>query len=218
MLSNVGDDTGRSGSLPVPHLFQGCLTGTFRYLFGTETIQWSDEVYRIHGYSRGDVVPTFALGVSHVVPAQREETSIFWTEISEIGGPRSIYLTLRDATGAIRQVLATGDQLLDDDGEAIGVWGLLIDLTPSIHLDSHRLANEAVAASALKRSVIEQAKGVLIARTGVSATEAYQLINQRSQDTNRKVTDVSQDLLDSVIGVSADGDAVDRARAVRDAL
>ena len=204
---------------PIPNLFQGCLTGTFQHTFGAGTIQWSDEVYEIHGYRRGDVVPTFALGLSHVVPTQREDTTAFWTEISEGGGPLSIYLTLRDARGGMRQVLATGDQLLDGDGEAIGVWGLLIDLTRSVHLDSHRLANEAVAASALKRGIIEQAKGVLAGRTGITIAEAYGLISRRSQDANRKVSAIAQDVVDAAARDGARrGEGLDSARAFLEGL
>ncbi|UUL76751.1 ANTAR domain-containing protein [Pseudarthrobacter sp. Fe7] len=59
-----------------------------------------------------------------------------------------------------------------------------------------RLATEAVAASALNRAVIEQAKGVLMGRTGVTADQAYELMSQLSQDTNRKVHAVAQDIVD----------------------
>ncbi|AUZ86285.1 hypothetical protein CVO76_00455, partial [Arthrobacter agilis] len=71
-----------------------------------------------------------------------------------------------------------------------------VDLTRSIHTDTHRLANEAVAASAVKRSVIEQAKGILMARGGLTASEAFDRIRQRSQLTNRKVIAISQDIID----------------------
>ena len=45
------------------------------------------------------------------------------------------------------------------------------------------------------RAVIEQAKGVLMARHGCSADEAFQLLVQQSQRTNRKLRDVAQELV-----------------------
>ena len=179
----------------LPHLFEGCPTGTFQYYLDTDTFHWSDEMYKIHGYQRGDVVPTYSLGQAHILPALREEAAAFWTEITEVGGPLSAYLTLRDIKGTHHQVLVTGDQLADGD-TVLGVWGVLIDLTHSIHLDSHKLANEAVAASAIKRGIIEQAKGILMGQTGISAESAFMLISKRSQDTNRKVNTIAQDIVD----------------------
>lgn len=219
MSANAGESAHVAEAPPTPNLFQGCLTGTFQHTFGADTIQWSDEVYEIHGYRRGDVVPTFALGLGHVVPEQRQDTTAFWTEIGDGGGPLSIYLTLRDARGGLRQVLATGDHLLGSGGEPIGVWGLLIDLTRAVHMDSHRLANEAVAASALKRGVIEQSKGVLAGRTGVSTADAYELIRQRSQDVNRKVSAIAQDVVDAAVRDGAGRtDTMDTARAFLEGL
>jgi AmiR/NasT family two-component response regulator len=76
------------------------------------------------------------------------------------------------------------------------VWGLVVDLTQSIHVDRHQLANEAVAASALSRAVIEQAKGILMGRAGLNAVEAFEHISQYSQRTNRKVVVISQEIID----------------------
>ena len=74
--------------------------------------------------------------------------------------------------------------------------GVVVDLTTSVHSGRHQLATEAVAASARNRAVIEQAKGILMGRTGVTADRAYELISQLSQDTNRKVYAVAQDIVD----------------------
>lgn len=45
------------------------------------------------------------------------------------------------------------------------------------------------------RAVIEQAKGILHARLGISPEEAFGLLNRRSQTTNRKVRQIAADLV-----------------------
>jgi GAF domain-containing protein len=45
------------------------------------------------------------------------------------------------------------------------------------------------------RGVIDQAKGILMAREGYSADEAFDVLKQASQRANRKVHDISQELV-----------------------
>jgi GAF domain-containing protein len=47
------------------------------------------------------------------------------------------------------------------------------------------------------RAIIEQAKGVLHAEFGVPPEEAFQLLSRVSQNTNRKVREISADLLEA---------------------
>jgi predicted transglutaminase-like cysteine proteinase len=49
------------------------------------------------------------------------------------------------------------------------------------------------------RAIIEQAKGVLHAEFSVPPEEAFQLLKRVSQNTNRKVRDISADLLEGRI-------------------
>lgn len=179
------------------HLFENCPTGTFQYIFATDTFHWSDEMFTMHGYEPGEIVPTFELGQSHVHPQMRESSAAFWAEAKELDGPLSAYLTLRDRNGKDFQTLVVGGPLLEG-GERVGVWGLLIDLTHSIDADSHRLANEAVAASVAKRSIIDQAKGILAARMGISVKDAFDVMSQHSQDTNQKVNIIAQDIVNAL--------------------
>jgi hypothetical protein len=165
--------------------FIDCPTGTVEHYFDTPSLTWSDEVYRIHGYSRGDVVPTLDLFRSHVEAKHRDTATGFWEQLTTTGGPLSVYLSLLDAKGRVRKVLVSGDLIVKDE-TPVGVWALIADLSRSIQNDTKQIANEAVAASALTRAVIEQAKGI-------------QRISQRSQTTNRKVVVVSQEIIDRAV-------------------
>jgi hypothetical protein len=47
------------------------------------------------------------------------------------------------------------------------------------------------------RSVIEQAKGILMARHGYDSDEAFKSLSKMSQDSNRKLRDIAQTIIDS---------------------
>jgi AmiR/NasT family two-component response regulator len=48
------------------------------------------------------------------------------------------------------------------------------------------------------RGVIDQAKGILMGRHGLSAEDAFDLLSQRSQHSNRKVRDIAQEIVAQV--------------------
>ncbi|WP_394250465.1 ANTAR domain-containing protein [Arthrobacter pityocampae] len=210
-----------SASLPGPvsdiEYFIDCPTGTVEHYFADDTYHWSDGVYRIHGYERGDVVPTLKLGMSHFDPADRDAVQAFWTKVTTTGGPSSVYASLRDLHGNTRKVLISADLILEDN-EPIGVWALVVDLTRSIHLDRHQLANEAVAASALRRAVIEQAKGILMGRAGLTAADAFARISSHSQHTNRKVVVIAQEIIDRAATLTRQDPDGAMGRALQDLL
>jgi len=49
------------------------------------------------------------------------------------------------------------------------------------------------------RSVIDQARGILIARTGCSADEAIAALKDRSQRENRKLRDIATEIVNDAI-------------------
>ena len=59
-------------------------------------------------------------------------------------------------------------------------------------------ANEAtnLATAMASRAVIEQAKGVLMATTGCSPGDAFDLLRQQSQLENRKLREIAQEIVD----------------------
>jgi hypothetical protein len=195
--------------------FQNSPTGTYQYVFATENLIWSDETYRIYGYKPGEVAPSLELGRHHIIPDARAQAATFWAEVIAMGGPSSTYLTIQTVKGAHRQVLVVGDQLIEGDGDdasVVGAWGLLIDLTRSVRLDVGQIADRAVTNAVRSRSVIDQAKGILIQQTGVTGDEAYRLLSQHSQDTNQKLLTLAQRIVDKASQPSRHS-----AQAVRDA-
>lgn len=195
-----------TGAVSSVEYFIDCPTGTVEHYFADDSYLWSDQLYRIHGYERGDVVPTLALGMSHFHPADRDAVQAFWDKVTTSGGPSSVYASLLDVNGRTHKLMISADLIFNDTEAPVGVWALVVDLTRSIHADTHRLANEAVAASAVSRAVIEQAKGILMGRAGLDAAEAFTRISTHSQRTNRKVVVVSQEIIDRAVQLTRQND------------
>ncbi|WP_082072028.1 ANTAR domain-containing protein [Pseudarthrobacter chlorophenolicus] len=175
--------------------FLNCPTGLVEYYFNDGIFRWSDGLYQMYGFERGEVVPSMDMVMPHLEPIDRPRVQAYWEHVSKHGGPSSIYVTIRDRKDHQHKLLYSADYIMDGT-TPVGVWGVVVDLTTSIHTDRHQLATEAVAASAVNRAAIEQAKGILMGRTGISADEAYGLMSQLSQDTNRKVYSIAQDIIE----------------------
>jgi hypothetical protein len=62
--------------------FVDCPTGTVEHYFADNTFHWSDEMFRIHGYERGEVVPSLDLGMAHIEAADRDTAGAFWDHVS----------------------------------------------------------------------------------------------------------------------------------------
>lgn len=198
MSSNRSADENASGAVP-HHAFLDCPTGLVEYYFAEGRFRWSDGLYRIYGYERGDVVPSMDMALAHIENHDRDAVQAYWDRVSTSGGPLSMYVSIRDRRNRHRKLLFSADYI-HDGTTPVGVWGVVADITQPINTDRQQLATEAVAASALNRAYIEQAKGILMGRAGVSADRAYELISQMSRDRNRKVHQIAQDIIHQATG------------------
>lgn len=123
---------------------EDCLAGAFRYDIVSGELQWSDEIYLIHGYRRGDVVPTVGLTTSHQHPDDRTRCRDIFEDVCGAGGFFAIYHRLVDARRRERRVLAAGECTADFDGNLAVVDGFILDLTRTVQLETERSARDAV--------------------------------------------------------------------------
>jgi AmiR/NasT family two-component response regulator len=49
------------------------------------------------------------------------------------------------------------------------------------------------------RGTIDQAKGILMAREGITADQAFDVLCRASQRSNRKVHDIAEEIVDGVV-------------------
>ncbi len=164
-----------------------CPAGTFRYDMRSGGLQWSEEIYLIHGYQRGEVVPTLGLLISHQHPEDRNRCRENLEEVSRVGGFLASYHRLIDARGREHRVLTAGVAAPDEDGGPLVLDGFLIDLTTTVQSETDRAAREAIAGAMGTRALIEQAKGILMGIHRIGSETAFDRLSAYSQQHNIKI-------------------------------
>jgi AmiR/NasT family two-component response regulator len=66
-----------------------------------------------------------------------------------------------------------------------------------------RVLSEQLQEALESRAVIEQAKGILMARHGIDADRAFEQLREQSQHSNRKVRDLAADVVQDAVTPAA---------------
>jgi PAS domain S-box-containing protein len=172
-----------------------CLAGTFRVELPAQTAEWSDGMYQVHGYQRGEVVPTLALMYSHKHPEDRPWCKDIGEKISTAGGYFCTYHRIIDAQGRVRHVLTSGDAIRDDEGNITAVEGVTLDLTSTLRRETEQTARDAVVAATSTRTVIDLARGMLMGKLLIGSDDAFQLLVSDSSRRNIKLALVAAELV-----------------------
>jgi GAF domain-containing protein len=95
----------------------------------------------------------------------------------------------RDTLGAL-DLLSQAKSAFTDESEHVGL--LLASHAAIAAADAHHF--EHVSSALVNRDVIGQAKGILMERFKITADQAFEVMAKVSQDTNRKVAAVAEEL------------------------
>jgi hypothetical protein len=174
---------------------EDCLAGTFRYDVVSGQMWWSDEIYLIHGYQRGDVVPTIGVVMSHQHPDDRKRCREIFEDVCRVGGFFASYHRLVDSRRRERRVLTAGEGVTGIDGKLLFIDGFILDLTKTLQLETDRSARDAIAGAIGARGAIEQAKGVLMGILHIGSDAAFERLCVYSQRHNIKLADVAAAIL-----------------------
>lgn len=188
--------------------------GRFGYRVDTDTWWWSDEVYAIHGFARGEVVPTVDVLLAHTHPDDRPHTWSMLQACLRDGRPFGYFHRITDASGTQRWVEMVGDGVRDASGPVTGLRGYLIDLTEPQQRVSAETSAAAVREATASRAAIEQAKGALMLVYGLDPESAFQLLSWQSQRSNRKLRDLAEHMIAAAIGLEPGDGARQRIDAV----
>lgn len=185
---------------------RGQQTGRFTFDPATGRWEWDDEVYRIHGLEPGSVHPTteFVLASKH--PDDRPRVAQLIERISRAAEPFSISYRVVAGDGIERRVVLVGESDVCEDDAPTKIQGYYIDLTRDFLHEREQSVQEALAASAESRAVIEQAKGVLMLAYELDADQAFSMLRWWSRNHNVKVRDLAAKLVESAV---ADGSLSD---------
>jgi GAF domain-containing protein len=107
-----------------------------------------------------------------------------------VGSMLCLQLFVHEDTLGALDLLARAKSAFTDESEHIGL--LLASHAAIAVADAQRLEHAAIAL--VTRDVIGQAKGILMERFKITAEQAFDVLAKVSQDTNRKVYAVAEDL------------------------
>ncbi|MBT2521171.1 PAS and ANTAR domain-containing protein [Arthrobacter sp. ISL-28] len=179
------------------------LAGTFGLDVASGTMEWSEELFAIHGFAPGEVVPTITLWMSHKHPDDREPIRKLLVGVLQTGGQAAVLHRVIDARGKHHQVLSSFDASPAGTGAVECVQGFMVDLTRSIHEEARQAADDALHGAFAHKSVIEQAKGIIMALRSVDAETAFELLSAESQHTNTKLHCIAT----ALVSATAHGEA-----------
>ena len=174
--------------------------GWFRFYFGDQRWEWSEQVQRMHGYEPGTVTPTTELVLEHKHPEDRRQVA---ATIDQILNTRQAFSTrhrIIDTSGEVHHVVVVGDQLHNDHGDVIGSHGFYVDVTPSSNQDREDIVTARLAEIAEQRACIEQAKGMLMLIYGIGEAAAFELLRWLSQDANVKLRPLAERICEDFRG------------------
>ena len=171
----------------------------FVYTPDSDTWWWSDEAFRVFGFSPGEVVPTTELVLRHQHPDDVDAAAELARSQVAQGEGFCVWHRIVDARGRARQLVTLAEGAWDDTGACTELRGGFLDVTRALRASYSRDVDDAVQASARTRAAIEQAKGALMLSHRIGAEQAFQLLRSCSQATNVKVRDLAGAVVRAIV-------------------
>jgi GAF domain-containing protein len=133
-------------------------------------------------------------------------TDTRWPEFARAAAEHGVLSTLSlplvvgaNALGALNLYSRAPNTFESDDSSMVFALQASVVLANAQAFWAAQHLAEQLENALTSRAVIEQAKGVLLARTGCSLDEAFDLLRAASQNQNRKLRDVAADVVKSAV-------------------
>lgn len=109
--------------------------GSWEWRVGSDTIEWSDETYRIFGREPGDPEqPAFQDWLDAIHPEDREEVRGSLDKALETGSFPTFEHRLETADGDVRWVKCRGE-VTESDGDFVRINGTVLDITERVETE-----------------------------------------------------------------------------------
>jgi len=128
--------------------------GTYEWEAATDTLWWSDELYRIYGLEPGAVVPSRAFVLSRAHPDDEPVLRSRLTEGIRQAAGWDLEHRLYDVSGAVRVVHDTATVVVGPDGRPARVYGSAQDITDQVHLRERVQAQAQEVLSIINASLL----------------------------------------------------------------
>ena len=186
---------GGPGPSPTTGKPTGLPFAAFSYWVGDDRWEWSDDLYKLHGFGRGDVLPTTELLLAHTHPDDRESVAARFAAAVTDGEPLVSRHRIFDAGQRQHTVVTFASASRSADGREKVIEGVMADVTEQVRADIAEATKDAVEAVAESRTAIGEAKGLLMGRYGLSGDEAFSVLKVLSSHTNCKVRSLARQLI-----------------------
>ena len=143
--------------------------------------------------------------VGAVTERERPDVALVGLGLSSEHALDLITEIVREASCPVIALLSAKDPAYVHEAAKRGVFAYIVDgdaaeLQSAIDITLQRFAEYQNLQGAFgRRAMIEQAKGILMARHSVDADGAFDLLRNHSQHNGRKVVDVAQAIVDSYL-------------------
>ncbi|MBI5533851.1 MAG: PAS domain S-box protein [Deltaproteobacteria bacterium] len=146
-----------------------------------QSLIWSDEIYRLFGFSR-DTTPTFEAIVAAIHPEDRDKNRAFVGKLLGGGEQEELEFRVVLSDGTVKHVLQYAEPHLDDDGKVDIIFGTMQDVSERRLAEEVRRQNEARLEGLLRisqyealteQSLLDNALEEAIALTGSAIGHIY---------------------------------------------
>ncbi len=106
--------------------------GSWRYDLRSNTLYWSDEVFRIFGLEPGSIQPSYELFLQAVHPEDRDRVNSAYLNAVQKHQPYEITHRIRRPNGEVRHVREKSEEETDELGMVIASVGMIQDVTSEV--------------------------------------------------------------------------------------
>jgi response regulator NasT len=141
--------------------------------------------------------------VGAVTARERPDVALVGLGLSSDHALELISEIVREASCPVIALLSVKDPAYVHEAAKRGVFAYIVETTPeelqsAIDITLQRFTEYHSLQGAFgRRALIEQSKGILMARHGIDAERAFVLLREHSQHNGRKLVDVAQAIVDS---------------------
>lgn len=117
--------------------------GDYEWHIPSDTVQWSDELFRIYGHQPQSFVPSYDLFLSLIHPSDRARIQGVHQRAYETGEPYSMLERVVRPDGSVRYLSSNGEVLRGADGTPERMRGTCLDVTERVQAERERERSSA---------------------------------------------------------------------------